>query len=52
MKTFQTVGMELATWGLVDQLMREKSLTLGDALERLVRNGDLRLQELERLVVS
>jgi hypothetical protein len=47
MKTFQTVGMELSTWGLVEGVMARERLTLTEAMEKLVRLGTVRMYQLE-----
>lgn len=40
--TFQTVKLSLETWGLVAKLMNAESLSMSEALERLVRHGAIR----------
>jgi hypothetical protein len=50
MKTFQTVGMDLSTWRLVDEVMAKESLTIGEAMERLVRHGSIRISQLSQEV--
>jgi len=45
MFTFQTVKLSLETWLLIDELSKRENLSMSEALERLVRHGDIHYRE-------
>lgn len=42
MKVSKTVGLDVREWTLVEDLMSRESLSLTEALTRLVRHGSVR----------